>query len=88
MIAYAKLFIQECSALIAPLLDLTNKDTEIGWKTIRNYKFLIFKEKLVLAPILHYPIHNGYYQIKTDASEAVIGGVLQILKEKWYLTLA
>lgn len=85
MIAYFKRFIHNCSILTAPLLDLVGKNTNFDWTPIWGFNFRKLKEKLMEALILQYPMREGDYQIKTDASDAAIGGVLLILTEAEYL---
>lgn len=45
-------------------------------------------DKLMLAPILQYPMREGDYQMNTDFSNAAMGGVLRILYNSGYLPVA
>lgn len=77
-----------CSTITAQLPAIVGKGTNFNWTPIQKFNFLRLKGKLVLVPILQYPMHDGNYQMKTNASNTAISGVLRIFTEEGYLMVA
>lgn len=87
MITYVKQFITDCITLTAPLLAILGKGANFDWTPIREFNFCQLKDKLLLTPILRCPIRNINYQTETNAFNAAIGDVLQILTEGYLMVI-
>lgn len=75
---YYRKFIPQGAELMAPLSDLTKKQSpnEVVWGADEEMAFLILKEALTKAPILKLPDLSRTFIIQTDASGVGLGCVL------------
>ena len=74
---YYRRFVPKFSTLACPLTRLTSKDITFRWDDAAQAAFEALKEALCSAPILSFPLEDGYYVLDTDASDIGIGAVLQ-----------
>ena len=70
-------FVPKFSTLACPLTRLTSKDITFRCDDAAQAAFEALKEALCSAPILSFPLEDGYYVLDTDASDIGIGAVLQ-----------
>jgi len=75
---YYRKFIPQGAELMAPLSDLTKKQSpnEVVWGADEEMAFLILKKALTKAPILKLPDLSRTFIIQTDASGVGLGCVL------------
>jgi len=73
---YYRKFIKDFSKIAKPLTILMKKDTKFDWIMEQQKAFDVLKEKLITAPVLHYPDFTRQFTIATDASDYAIGAVL------------
>ncbi|KAL9265740.1 Retrovirus-related Pol polyprotein from transposon 17.6-like protein, partial [Drosera capensis] len=73
---YYRRFIQGYSSLAAPLTDLLKKNKTWDWDTRCQQAFDALKVAVMKEPVLALPDHTKGYEVQTDASDFVIGGVL------------
>ena len=76
LFGYYRSFIKGFSAIAAPLINLTNKDTPFKWTEACEKATLELKERVTSAPILHFPDMSRQFILTTDASAIAVGGVL------------
>ena len=78
MVNYYRRFIPSCATLMAPLSDLTKKNSSylVRWGDEQEKAFEKLKQLLSQAPILKLPNISIPYIIQTDASNTGIGAVL------------
>jgi len=62
---YYRKFIKDFSKIAKSLMILTKKDTKFDWTTEQQKAFNILKEKLTIAPVLHYPNFTRQFTIAT-----------------------
>jgi hypothetical protein len=76
---YYRKFISHCAELMAPLSDLTKKQSPntVDWTTILEESFVRLKEALAKKPIMRLPDLSKEFTIQTDASGIGIGCVLR-----------
>lgn len=60
----------------APCSALVGKDTKFNLPPIQYFNFRLLKDKLILAPVLHYLMRDSSYKIEPNALKVVIGGVI------------
>ena len=85
LVNYYSGFIQYCSAIAAPLTDLTRKSESdiIRWTSECQAAFDYLKQAMASAPVLKPPDYNFPFILQTDASDKGVGAVLsQIEHEK------
>ena len=75
---YYRRFVENFSAIAAPLTNLTGKSVSYQWTDVEDTAFSLLKEKLCSDPVLAHPIFDESHEfvIKTDASGVGIGAVL------------
>jgi hypothetical protein len=75
---YYRKFIPHCAELMAPLSDLTKKQSPniVDWTPILEGSFVKLKEALAKKPIMRLPDISKEFTIQTDASGIGIGCVL------------
>jgi antitoxin component YwqK of YwqJK toxin-antitoxin module len=74
---YYKKFIKNFSKIAAPLSDLlTTENKVLGWNALSDTTFQEIKLALVSSGVLRYPNFDEPFEIHTNASGFVIGGVL------------
>ncbi|GBG77225.1 hypothetical protein CBR_g23552 [Chara braunii] len=70
-------FVRNFSAVVAPLTNLTKKDTPFLWSLPCQLAFTRLKKDLTRAPVLKLPDPTLPFILTTDASQYGIGAVLQ-----------
>jgi len=73
---YYRKFIKDFSKIAKPLTILTRKNTKFEWTMEQQKAFDILKEKLTIAPVLHYPDFARQFIIAINASDYAIGAAL------------
>ena len=73
---YYQRYIHQFVEAAHPLTNLTKKGVEWQWGPYQKEVFHQLKQKLCEAPILQYPDLKLPYAVMTDASRAIVGGVL------------
>lgn len=74
--AYYRRFIPDFSTLAKPLYLLMQNNHSFVWGDEQKAAMSAFKERLISAPILGYPRHQGRFVLDTDASNVGVGCVL------------
>ena len=69
-------FIRDFSKIARPLSDLLKKGASQEWDEPCHQAFEELKNKLSLLPMLKFPKFDKPFEMHTDASDFVIGGVL------------
>ena len=62
--------------IVKPLSLLTHQQAKFKWTPTHHNTFLMFKESVIQAPILHYPNPKKCYTVYTDASDDACGAQL------------
>ncbi|GBG73549.1 hypothetical protein CBR_g16892 [Chara braunii] len=75
--SYYRKFVRNFSAVVAPLTNLTKKDTPFLWSLHCQLAFTRLKKALTHAPVLKSPDPTLPFILTTDASQYGIGAVLQ-----------
>ena len=70
-------FIQDFSAIMCPLLELTKKDTPFSWGDAQEHAFRALITAFTTAPVLALPDHAKPFQLITDASAFATGTILE-----------
>jgi len=81
-VGYYRKFINNFTALAAPLNLLLRKGVAYVWTEKQEESFIKLKNALTNAPVLAFPDYTKQFIIRTDASFDGIGGVLLQLDEK------
>ena len=66
---YYRKFIRNYAKIAKPLTLLTHQQTKYEWTPTHHNAFLILKESVIQAPILHYADLKKCYIVYTDASD-------------------
>ena len=74
--SYYRRFIPNFATIAAPLTKLTEKYSRFSWSEACVEAFDTLKKKLINAPVLAYPQHEGLLILDTDASSVSISGCL------------
>lgn len=74
--SYYRRFVQDFSAVAAPLTALTCKDTPWMWTSICQSAFDTLKQALTSPPVLAFPDFSQPFILQTDASDLGLGAVL------------
>ena len=73
----------ELQKLLEPIYDLTRKGRQFIWGKEQQEAFEEIKSRLVKAPVLHMPNHEGRFHLYLDTSKFAAGSALyQIQNEK------
>ncbi|GBG80375.1 hypothetical protein CBR_g30743 [Chara braunii] len=75
--SYYRKFVRNFSTVVAPLTNLTKKDTPFLWSLHCQLAFTRLKKALTRAPVLKLPDPTLPFILTTDASQYGIGAVLQ-----------
>ncbi|GBG59535.1 hypothetical protein CBR_g49795 [Chara braunii] len=75
--SYYRKFVRNFSAVVAPLTNLTKKDTPFLWSLHCQMAFARLKQALTRAPVLKLPDPTLPFVLTTYASQYGIGAVLQ-----------
>ena len=81
MASYYRRFVQNFSAITAPLTELTKKNAKYLWSTKHDESFEALKKALSNTPVLIYPNYDEKFKLFTDASDEAIGAVLTQCKD-------
>ena len=73
LVGYYRKFIKNFAKIAKPLTLLTHQQAKFEWKPMHHNTFLMLKESVIQAPILHYPNPKKCYIIYTDASDDASG---------------
>ena len=73
---YYRYFVQNYSAIVCPLLDLTKKGSVFKWEPHHQEAFDKIKAIMCKAPVLLQPDFNKKFYLQTDASAYGVGTVL------------
>ena len=73
---YYRYFVQNYSAIVRPLLDLTKKGHVFKWEQRHQEAFDKIKTIMCKAPVLLQPDFNKKFYLQTDASAYSVGAVL------------
>ena len=73
---YYQYFVQNYSAIVRPLLDLTKKGTTFKWEQRHQDAFNKIKTIMCKAPVLLQPDFNKKFYLQMDASAYGMGAVL------------
>ena len=76
MVNFQSMFCPELIKLIKPIYDLTKKDRQLIWRKEQEEAFEEIKRRLVKAPILHMPNHEGRFHLYSDTSKFATGSAL------------
>ena len=71
--SYYRMFIQDCSEIMAPLIHLTKRIVKFRWDEKCEVAFSKIKQALVQAPVA-YPTSEDTFILDTDASAHSVGG--------------
>ena len=81
MVTYYRRFIKDCSAITAPLVELTEKGRKFVMTPERIQAIEELKRRLASAPILAHPDYKREFIVHTDASVAGLGAVLSQVQD-------
>ena len=70
-------FVQDFSAIVHPLSQLTKKDTPFIWGNAQEKVFRALITAFTTAPVLALPDHTKPFQLITDASTFTTGAILE-----------
>ena len=73
---YYRYFVQNYSAIVRPLLDLTKKGSVFKWETRHQEAFDKIRAIMCKAPVLLQPDFNKKFYLQTDVSAYGVGAVL------------
>ena len=73
---YYRYFVQNYSAIVHPLLDLTKKGSVFKWEQRHQEAFNKIRTIMCKAPVLLQPDFNKKFYLQTDASAYSVGAVL------------
>ena len=73
---YNRYFVQNYSAIVCPLLDLTKKGSVFKWETRHQEAFDKIKTIMCKVPVLLQPDFNKKFYLQTDTSAYGVGAVL------------
>ena len=78
LIGFYRKYIPNFAAVASPLTDKTKKGlpNKIEWGESQDIAFRTLKSKLIQSPILHLPVLNQQFTLRTDASDTGVGAVL------------
>ena len=70
----------ELQKFLKPIYNLTRKGRPFIWGEEQQEVFEEIKRRLVKAPVLHMPNHEGRFHLYSDTSKLVAGGTLYQIK--------
>ncbi len=80
--SYYRRYIPNFASAVTPLTGLTKKDAKLIWNDDCEQAFLALKKALVQPPVLAYLTREGAFILSTDASDTVMGAVLEQEQEE------
>ena len=75
--SYYKRFVRGFSEMARPLTELTRAGVEWKWSTSQHQAFNRLKLALTTVPVLRLPDFERQFVVTTDASDAVVGAILE-----------
>ena len=76
MVIFLSMFCPELQKLIKPIYDLTRKGRLFKWGEEQQEAFEEIKRRLIQAPVLHMPNHEGRFHLYSNASKFAAGSAL------------
>ena len=76
LVGYYRKFIRNFAKIAKPLTLLTHQKAKFEWSPTHHNAFLMLKESVIQASILHYPDPKKHYIVYTDASDDACGAQL------------
>ena len=76
MVNFLSMFCPELQKLHKPIYDLTRKGRPFIWEEEQQEAFEEIKTRLVKAPVLHMPNHEGRFHLHSDTSKFAAGSAL------------
>ena len=76
LVGYYRKFIKDFTKIAKPLTLLTHHKAKFEWTPVHCTAFMMLKEAIIQAPILHYPDPRQRYVVYTDASNDASGAKL------------
>ena len=76
MVNFLSMFCLELQKLLKPIYDLTRKGRQFIWGQEQQEAFEETKRRLVKAPILHIPNHEGRFHLYSDIIKFAAGSAL------------
>ena len=78
---YYRRMIPDFAATAKPLTMLTGSNATFTWDEPQQEAFDNLRQRVITAPVLHYPDHNSQYILDTDESSHLLGGVLSQIQD-------
>ena len=82
MVNFLSMFCLELQRLLKPIYDLTRKGRHFIWGKEQQEVFGEMKRRLVKAPVLHMPNHEGRFHLHSDMSKFAAGSTLYQIKNR------
>ena len=76
MVNFLSMFCPELQRLLKPIYDLTRQGRHFIWGKEQQEVYEKIKGRLVRAPVLHMPIHEGRFHLYLDMSKFAAGSAL------------
>ena len=76
MVNFLSMFCPKLQKLLKPIYDLTRKGRHFIWGKEQQEAFEEIKRRLVKAPVLHMPNHEGRFHLYSDTSKFAAGRAL------------
>ena len=76
LVGYYRKFIRHFAKIAKPLTLLTHQQAKFECSSTHHNAFLMLKESVIQAPILHYPDPKKCYIVHTDVSDDACGAQL------------
>ena len=76
MVNVLSMFCPELQKLLKPTYDLTRKGRQFIWGKEQQESFEEIKRRLVRAPVLYMPNHEGRFHLYSDTSKFAAGSAL------------
>ena len=76
MVNFLSMFCPELQRLLKPIYDLTRKGRHFIWGREQQEGFEEIQRRLVKAPVLHMPNHEGKFYLYSDISMFAAGSAL------------
>ena len=73
MVNFLCVFCPKLQKLLKPIYDLTRKGRHFIWGKEQQEAFKEIKRRLVKAPVLHMPNHEGRFHLYSDSSKYAVG---------------
>ena len=82
MVNFLSMFCPELQKLLKPIYDLTRKDRQFIWEREQQDVFKEIKYRLIKAPILHMPNHEGRFHLYSNMSKFAAGSTLYQIQNR------